>query len=372
MIVGVPREIKAGERRVGMTPESVRLLTEKGHTVIVERDAATAIGMSDEAYAKGGARLTDRADEVYRDAELIVKVKEPQLEECARLRAGQAIFTYLHLAAYREIAEALLGSGVTCIAYETVTDSHGGLPLLIPMSEVAGRMAIQAAAHSLETSQGGSGVLLPGAPGVLPGKILILGAGVVGVNAARMAAGLGARVTIMDLSPDKLRQIEQLFWGKIDTLLSTPGSIERQLPEVDVVIGAALVPGGSAPRLISREMLKLMKRGSVLVDVAIDQGGCFETSRPTRHDDPTYLVDGIVHYCVANIPGAVPKTSTYALCNATLPVISKLANKGVLEALREDEHLRNGLNIHRGGVTHEAVAKALGKDLLPALESLSE
>src|SRR5690606_7181759 len=323
------------------------------------------------AYEAAGAQLVDTAAEVYARAELVVKVKEPQPDECTMLRAGQVLFAYLHLAPDRAQAEALLASGATGIAYETVTDAAGGLPLLPPMSEVAGRMAIQAGAHALEKAQGGSGVLLGGVPGVAPAEVLVLGGGTVGLNAARMALGLGARVTVLDRSLERLRHIDALYGDRIDTLYSTRDSIEERLPRSDLVIGAVLVPGASAPRLVTHAQLALMRPGSVLVDVAIDQGGCFETSRPTTHQAPTYEVDGIVHYCVTNMPGAVARTSTFALANATLPGVLALAGKGAAQALADDVHLRNGLTVHAGHLTHRAVAGALSMPFTQAAESLA-
>lgn len=370
MNVGVPKEIKTEEYRVGMTPAGVRELVNRGHTVLVQRSAGEGVGLTDQAYQRAGARLTEDRDEIFADSALIVKVKEPQLEECALLQIGQTIFTYLHLAAFPLITEALLDSGACAIAYETVTDSRGGLPLLTPMSEVAGRMSIQAAAHFLEKPQGGSGVLLAGVPGVASGKVLILGGGVVGRNAAQMAVGLGAEVTILDRTADKMRELESLFGNRIKTLYSSVEEIERQLTSSDVVVGAVLVAGAAAPRLVSREMLKLMQPGSVIVDVAIDQGGCFETSRATTHKDPVYEEEGITHYCVANMPGAVPRTSTYALTSATLPFVMALAEQGLEASMKANENLRHGLNVLKGQVTHEGVANALGKPFLPVGEAL--
>ncbi|MEZ5491276.1 MAG: alanine dehydrogenase [Gammaproteobacteria bacterium] len=361
MIIGVPKEIKTEEYRVGMTPAGVRELVARGHTVLVQQSAGEGVGLTNEAYQRAGARLTEGRDEIFADSDLIVKVKEPQLEECALLQSGQTIFTYLHLAAFPVITGALLDSGACAIAYETVTDPRGGLPLLTPMSEVAGRMSIQAAARFLEKPQGGSGVLLAGVPGVAAGKVLILGGGVVGRNAAQMAVGLGAEVTVLDRTAEKMRELETLFGNRVRTLYSSEEEIERQLASSDVVVGAVLVAGAAAPRLVSREMLKLMRPGSVIVDVAIDQGGCFETSRATTHKDPVYEVEGVLHYCVANMPGAVPRTSTFALTSATLPFIIDLAEQGPSASMKTNEHLRHGLNILRGQVTHKFVADALGK-----------
>jgi alanine dehydrogenase len=363
MLVGVPKEIKNHEYRVGLTPNGAAALVRNGHQVLVETDAGVGVGFEDAMYTKAGAKIAKNADEVFAAADMIVKVKEPQAVECKKLRSGQILFTYLHLAPDPEQAKMLIASDCVAIAYETVTDVHGGLPLLKPMSEVAGRMSIQAGAHSLEKAQGGLGVLLPGVPGVPAAKVLVLGGGVVGINAARMAAGLGAEVTIMDISLHRLTQIDNDFGNVMTTEYSTHEHICERLPETDLVIGGVLIPGAAAPKLITKEMLKLMRPGSVIVDVAIDQGGCLETSRATTHQDPTYVVDGVVHYCVANMPGAVARTSTLALTNATLPFVLALANKGYKKALEDDGHLRNGLNIHRGKVTYAAVAKELGYEL---------
>ena len=369
MLIGVPKEIKNHEYRIGLTPAGARELVSHGHQVIVQRDGGKAIGLTDEMYEKAGATIVDTAEEIFRRADMIIKVKEPQPVECAMLRPGQILYTYLHLAPDPEQTAALVKSGCTAIAYETVTDRKGGLPLLAPMSEVAGRMSIQAGAHALEKAQGGSGVLLGGVPGVKPANVLVLGGGVVGLNAARMAMGMNARVTILDRSLDRLKYIDELYGDRMTTMYSTVDAVEAQLPLTDLVIGAVLIPGAAAPKLITREQLKLMKPGSVLVDVAIDQGGCFETSKATTHQNPTYEVDGIIHYCVANMPGGVARTSTFALTNATLPYAVKLANKG-LQAMLEDEHLLNGLNVHAGKVTYEAVARDLGYDYVPAAQAL--
>jgi len=361
--VGVPREIKVHEYRVGLTPTSVRELTSRGHEVLVERGAGAGIGAADAAYERARAKIVEDA---FSGAELIVKVKEPQRAERKRLRADQVLFTYLHLAPDPEQARDLVASGATCIAYETVTRPGGGLPLLAPMSEVAGRMAIQVGAGCLEKERGGMGTLLAGVPGVPAAKLVILGSGVVGANAARIAVGSGARVFALDRSVDALRRIESEFGARVVTVYSSRDAIEQHVESADLVIGAVLVPGAAAPKLVSRELLRRMKPGAVLVDVSIDQGGCFETSRPTTHADPTYIVDGVVHYCVANMPGAVPRTSTYALNNATLPFVLALADKGWRRALADDEHLRNGLNIARGKLAHRAVAEALGLEYTPA------
>jgi alanine dehydrogenase len=370
MLIGVPREIKRQEYRVGMTPESVAEAVQRGHQVLVETAAGAGIGALDEAYRAAGAQICAAAEQVFRDAELLVKVKELQPEERARLRAGQILFSYLHLAPDPDQTRDLVDSGAICIAYETVTDAQQGLPLLRPMSQVAGRMAIQAGATALEMAHGGRGVLLGGVVGVAPGQVLILGGGVAGFNAAQMAVGLQADVTILDRNPAVLDRLARHFESRARAVHSNRATLDRYLRQADLVIGAVLVPGAPAPRLVTREMLGRMRAGAVLVDVSIDQGGCFETSRPTTHDQPTYVVDGIVHYCVANIPGAVPHTSTYALNNATLPFILALADKGWQAALREDPNLRNGLNVCNGQVTHAAVAEALGYTYVPAAEAV--
>ena len=360
MQVGVPKEIKDHEFRVGLTPASVRELAAQGHAVLVQKGAGVGIGASDSDYEAAGASIAPTAEEVFAQAEMIVKVKEPQAVERKRLREGQLLFTYLHLAPDPEQARDLLASGVTGIAYETITAPGGGLPLLAPMSEVAGRMSIQAGAHALEKTQGGMGILLGGVPGVAPAKIVILGAGVVGANAATIAVGSGAHVVVMDRDLGKLRRIEERFGARVVTVFSNAANLEQHVLSADLVVGAVLIPGAAAPRLVTREMVKRMKPGSVLVDVAIDQGGCFETSKATTHSDPTYVVDGVVHYCVANMPGAVPRTSTYALNNATLPYVLQLAGLGWREATKRDAHLAAGLNVHAGKVTHREVAEALG------------
>jgi len=366
MIVGTPREIKNHEYRVGLTPASVRELVAVGHQVLVESGAGAGAGLDDDQYRAAGARLVDSAAELYARAELVVKVKEPQPAEYALLRPEQILFTYLHLAPDRAQTEALLASGATCIAYETVTAPGGGLPLLAPMSEVAGRMSVQVAASLLEKAHGGAGLLLAGVPGVPPARLVILGAGVVGSNALQIAVGMGARVTVIDRSLPRLRELDQRWGNRITTRHSTQAAIEQELLEADAVIGSVLLPGAAAPKLVSRELVARMKPGSVLVDVAIDQGGCFETSRPTTHTSPTYLVDGVLHYAVTNMPGAVARTSTLALGNATLPHVLALANQGWRAALRADPHLRAGLNVCGGQVTHAAVAAALGCPLTPA------
>jgi len=371
MIVGTVKEIKSHEYRVGLTSESVYELVAAGHEVLVETGAGDGIGASDAAYEAAGAKIAATAAEVFGRAEMIVKVKEPQAAERAMLGKGQILFTYLHLAPDPDQTRDLLSSGATCIAYETVTDTAGGLPLLKPMSQVAGRMAIQAGATALEKEHGGRGVLLGGVPGVLPAKVAIIGGGVVGFNAAQMAVGLGADVTILDRDPAVLERLAHHFEGCAKTRFSNRANLNECIAESDLVIGAVLIPGAAAPRLVSRAMLGTMKRGAVLVDVAIDQGGCFETSKPTTHADPTYIVDGIVHYCVANMPGAVARTSTYALNNVTLPHVLRIADLGWQEALRRDTHLRAGLNIWNGHVTHEAVASALGMAYMPAAQALA-
>lgn len=358
MIVGVPKEIKVREYRVGLAPASVRELTARGHSVLVEASAGVGIGVSDADYMQAGAEVVSSAEEVFARSELIVKVKEPQLQECALLRPGQLLFTYLHLAPDPEQAKALMASGATCVAYETVTSATGGLPLLAPMSEVAGRMAIQAGAYFLEKPHGGFGVLLGGVPGVPPAKVVILGGGVVGSHAAMIASGMGAEVWVLDRNVDVLRNLWKQYGTAINTQYATQDAIEQHALDADLVIGGVLVPGASAPKLLSRDLLPKMKRGSVVVDVAIDQGGCFETSRATTHDEPTYEVEGVIHYCVANMPGAVPRTSTFALNNATLPFVLALADQGEA-ALRNDPHLRNGLNVCRGHITHAGVAGSL-------------
>lgn len=363
MRIGVPKEIKNHEYRVGLTPAAAREFICHGHQVMVETNAGSAIGFSDEQYLNVGASILDTAAEVFEKAEMIVKVKEPQPDECKMLREGQTLYTYLHLAPDPQQTKLLIESGATCIAYETVTDPRGGLPLLAPMSEVAGRMSIQAGAYFLEKAHGGSGTLLGGVPGVAPGKVLIIGGGVVGTNAAKMALGMGAEVTILDRSLNRLRQLDDIFAGRVKTVFSTVDAIEHYSSRADVVVGAVLIPGATAPKLLTKEHIANMKQGSVLVDVAIDQGGCFETSKATTHQAPVYIVDNVVHYCVANMPGGVARTSTMALNNATLPFGLELANKGIKQALLENPHLLNGLNVHKGKVTYKAVVDALGEEL---------
>jgi len=359
MRIGVPKEIKILENRVGMTPESVREAVDHGHQAIVEHDAGQGIGMTDDDYVRAGADIAATAREVFDAADMIVKVKEPQQVERRMLRPGQVLFTYLHLAPDPEQANDLVESGAICIAYETVTSATGGLPLLAPMSEVAGRMAVQAGAHYLEKAHGGKGILLGGVPGVDPAKVVVLGGGVVGTHAIHIGLGMGAEVWVLDRSVDVLRRLWTQFGRPLNTVFSTRDAIDRHVTNADLVIGGVLIPGASAPKLVSAAQIKQMKPGSVVVDVAIDQGGCFETSRPTTHADPTYIVDDVVHYCVANMPGGVPRTSTFALNNATLPFVLALADKGWKRALASDVHLRNGLNIAFGEVTYRAVADAL-------------
>jgi alanine dehydrogenase len=370
MLVGVPSEIKVHEYRVGLTPGAVREYVAHGHKVVVQSGAGAGIMANDDAYRAAGASIADNAAEIFATADMIIKVKEPQPKEWVQLRPGQLLFTYLHLAPDPEQAKGLIASGCTAIAYETVTDDRGGLPLLAPMSEVAGRLAIEAAGEAMRRSEGGAGILLGGVPGVPAGRVCVLGGGVVGTHAARMAVGLGAEVTIVDRSIPRLRQLDELFNGRVRTRYSTLETIDHEISIADAVIGAVLIPGASAPKLVTREMLKRMKTGSVLVDVAIDQGGCFETSKATTHAEPTYVVDGIIHYCVANMPGAVPQTSAAALNNATLPYGLALADKG-LDAIRADKGLLAGLNVHKGHVTSKAVAESLGLTFVEPIEALA-
>jgi alanine dehydrogenase len=363
MLIGVPKEIKNHEYRVGLTPAAVKEFVVHGHQVLVEDNAGAAIGFTNEEFVAAGAEIAPDAETVFAKAEMIVKVKEPQENECKMLRKGQTLYTYLHLAPDPKQTELLIASGATCIAYETVTDNRNALPLLAPMSEVAGRMAVQAGAHYLEKAQGGSGTLLGGVPGVAPGKVLIIGGGVVGTNSAKMALGLGADVTILDRSLPRLRELDDIFDGRVKTVFSTVDAIEHYSSKADLVVGAVLIPGATAPKLLTAEHVKNMKEGSVVVDVAIDQGGCFETSKATTHQDPVYVVDGVVHYCVANMPGGVARTSTMALNNATLPFGLALANKGPKQAMLDDAHLLNGLNVHEGKITYKAVVDALGESM---------
>lgn len=360
MKIGCPKEIKNHEYRVGLTPTAARELVRAGHSVTLESGAGMGIGADDAAYTAVGAGVVDTAEEIFAESDMVVKVKEPQAAERKLLREGQLLYTYLHLAPDPEQTRDLLDSGATCVAYETVTSARGGLPLLAPMSEVAGRLSIQAGMSALEKPHGGRGLLLAGVPGVEPAKVVVIGGGVVGRNAAEMAVGLRADVTVLDRNVDTLRSLDAQFEGRARTVYSTHDALERHVREADLVIGAVLIPGASAPKLVTREMITGMNPGAVLVDVAIDQGGCFETSHATTHADPTYEVSGVVHYCVANMPGAVPRTSTYALNNATLPYAMALANKGVKQALLDDAHLRNGLNVIAGKVTHAEVGESLG------------
>lgn len=359
MRVGCPKEIKNHEYRVGLTPASVREYVAHGHQVLVETNAGAGIGAADADYVAAGAKIAATAAEVFQNSDMIVKVKEPQPSEWVQLREGQILYTYLHLAPDPEQTKGLIASGVTAVAYETVTDERGGLPLLAPMSEVAGRLSIQAGAVALQKANGGRGVLLGGVPGVLPGKVVVIGGGVVGLHAARMAVGLGADVTILDRSLPRLRQLDDIFNGQVHTRFSSIDALESEVFRADLVIGAVLIPGAAAPKLVTRAMLGGMKKGAVIVDVAIDQGGCFETSHATTHSDPTYDVDGIIHYCVANMPGAVPVTSAHALNNATIGHGLALADRGI-QAILADKHLRNGLNVHKGKITNLPVAQALG------------
>ena len=366
MQIGVPKEIKNHEYRVGLTPASVREFVAHGHAVMVQAGAGAAIGLDDAQYRAAGATLADSAQEVFAKADMIVKVKEPQPQECAMLRPGQLLYTYLHLAPDPEQTAALVKSGAVCVAYETITGVSGGLPLLAPMSEVAGRMSIQAGAAHLEKSKGGMGVLLGGVPGVAPGHVVILGAGVVGTHALQCAVGAGARVSVLDKNVDRLRQLDLVFGNRITTLYSNAQSVEDSVLAADLVVGGVLIPGAAAPKLVTRDMISRMKKGAVVVDVAIDQGGCFETSRPTTHAEPTFVVDGVVHYCVANMPGAVARTSTFALNNATIGPGLALADQGWQAAMRANAHLKAGLNVALGKVTFQAVAQALGYDYTPA------
>jgi alanine dehydrogenase len=370
MKIGVPKEIKNNEFRVGLVPASVRELANRGHEIFVQTNAGIGIGMTDDDYVRAGAQILADALSVFDTADMIVKVKEPQAVERAMLRADQTLFTYLHLAPDAPQTKELVEGGATCIAYETVTDDHGGLPLLAPMSEVAGRLSIQAGAWCLEKAHGGSGILMGGVPGVEPAKVVVIGGGTVGFNAAQMAVGMGAHVVVLDRNLDVLRYIDANFDSRVQSVYSNADAIERHLRDADLVIGGVLIPGAAAPKLVTRAHLGLMRKGSVLVDVAIDQGGCFETSRATTHEEPTYIVDDIVHYCVANMPGAVPRTSTFALNNATLPFTLALADKGPKQAMLDNPHLLEGLNVHRGMVTYEDVANDLGYDYVPASKAL--
>jgi alanine dehydrogenase len=365
MKIGVPKEIKIHEYRVGLVPAGVRELVDSGHKVLVQSGAGAGIGFDDSHYKSAGAAIAQRAQEIFATTDLVVKVKEPQLAECQQLRNGQTLFTYLHLAADPEQTQALLASGATAIAYETVTAPDGSLPLLTPMSEVAGRMSVQVGANSLQKANGGFGVLLGGVPGVAPAKVVILGGGVSGTHAAEMAIGLRADVTVVDRSVKRLRELSSIFGSQLKTVYSTAHAIEELVRDADLVIGAVLIAGAAAPKLVTHAMVKTMKTGAVLVDIAIDQGGCFETSRPTTHAEPTYVLDGVIHYCVTNMPGAVPRTSTFALTNATLPYVRALADHGWQQAISNDPGLARGLNVHAGQLTHEAVAAALGLKFAP-------
>lgn len=372
MLVGVPKEVKVAEQRVGLTPTSVRELVHHGHRVVVETGAGIGIGADDDTYRAAGAEIAATAAEVFAGADMIVKVKEPQAPERAMLRPDQILFTYLHLAPDPDQTKDLMESGATCIAYETVTDGDGDLPLLAPMSKVAGRMAIQAGAHSLEAPRGGAGLLLGGVPGVAPARVVVIGGGVVGSNAIEMAIGLGADVTVLDRQVAVLDELAARFGPSLNTIYSTSAALEHYVLDADLVVGAVLVKGARAPKLVTADMVTAMRPGSVLVDVAIDQGGCMETSHPTTHSDPTYVIDGVVHYCVANMPGAVPKTSTYALNNSTLPFTLALADKGARQALTDDHHLRNGLNVAGGAITEAAVAESLGLEYSDPLEAIAK
>ncbi|TQV76622.1 alanine dehydrogenase [Aliikangiella marina] len=371
MLIGVPKEIKNHEYRVGMVPASASELIHHGHQVIVETNAGSGIGFSDEDYIAVGAEIRQTAEEVFAEAEMIVKVKEPLAEERARLREDQILFTYLHLAPDLPQTQDLIKSKSICIAYETVTSDQGSLPLLAPMSEVAGRMSIQAGAQCLEKSKQGRGMLLGGVPGVSPAKVVIIGGGVVGTNAAQMAIGMGAKVVILDRNIDVLRRLDAQFGAQLETVFSSKDALESHVLSADLVIGGVLIPGAAAPKLVTEEMISRMKPGSAVVDVAIDQGGCFATSKPTTHAEPTYIVDDVVHYCVANMPGAVPRTSTFALNNATLPYIISIANNGYKAALEADKHLLNGLNVHKGMVTHKSVADNLGFEFVDPADALN-
>ncbi|HRY87666.1 MAG TPA: alanine dehydrogenase [Rubrivivax sp.] len=370
MRIGVPNEIKVHEYRIGLVPAAVRELTEGGHEVLVESKAADGIGLTDDDYRRVGAKIITSTEELFATSDMIIKVKEPQLEECAMLRPGQVLFTYLHLAADMAQTEALIRSGATCIAYETVTAPDGSLPLLIPMSEVAGRMSVQVGAVCLQKANGGSGILLGGVPGVAPAKVVVLGGGVSGTSAIEMAVGLRADVTVIDRSVKRLRELATIFGPSLRTESATREHIEEQVVAADLVIGAVLIAGAAAPKIVNRDMVRRMKAGSVLVDISIDQGGCFETSRPTTHADPTYVVDGVIHYCVTNMPGAVPRTSTFALSNVTLPFVRRIADLGWKAALAADPHLANGLNVHAGHITNEPVAQDLGLPYVPVAQFL--
>ncbi len=360
MIIGLPKEIKDNEYRVGLTPAGVKTLSDSGHTILVEARAGEGSGISDEEYRTANGKIIDSADEIWARADMVVKVKEPVGPEYQRMREGQLLFTYLHLAPDLKLTQAMLERKVTGVAYETITNEEGHLPLLTPMSEVAGRMAVQVGAHYLQKTEGGRGVLMGGVPGVLPAKVVIIGGGVVGINSIKMAVGLGAHVVVLDRNLERLRYLDDIFGSRIRTLMSNPFTVHEAIANADLVIGAVLVPGASAPRLVTREMLKTMHKGAVIVDVAVDQGGCIETTRPTTHSNPTFFVEDVLHYCVANMPGAVPRTSTFALTNATLPLAVKLAGKGFVDAVKSDANLKNGVNTFKGHITYRAVAESQG------------
>ena len=366
MIIGVPKEIKLQEHRIGLTPESVKILTDKGHDVLIQNNGGFEAGFTNEDYKKAGAKIIEKAEDIFKSAEIIVKVKEPQMNEVKMIRENQIIYTYLHLAAAKELTEGLVNSNSVCIAYETVTDDDGKLPLLAPMSAVAGRMSIQAGAHSLEKNQNGRGLLLGGAPGVDPAIVVILGGGVVGENAAIIATGMRGKVYVVDKSKERLKELQKMFGDKIIPTEIDKTDLKKLVSECDLLVGGVLIPGAEAPKLITKEMIKNMKRGAVVVDVAIDQGGCVETSKPTTHANPTYLVDDVVHYCVANMPGGVPRTSTMALNNATLPLLIKLADQGYKKTLQENKNYLAGLNIHKGKITYKGVSEAFNLDYTPA------
>ncbi|MCG3160853.1 MAG: Alanine dehydrogenase [Acidobacteria bacterium] len=370
MIIGLPKEIKDNEYRVGLTPAGVKTLSDYGHTVLVETKAGEGSGINDDEYIAANGRIVETADEVWQRADMIVKVKEPVGPEYNRMREGQLLYTYLHLAPDVKLTKVMLERKVTGIAYETITNEEGHLPLLTPMSEVAGRMAVQVGAHYLQRPEGGRGVLMGGVPGVLPAKAVIIGGGVVGINSIKMAVGLGANVVVLDRNLDRLRYLDDIFGSRIKTLVSNPYTVKEAIEHADLVIGAVLIPGASAPMLVTRDMLKTMHKGAVIVDVAVDQGGCIETTKPTTHSDPTFYVDDVLHYCVANMPGAVPRTSTFALTNATLPLAIKLANKGFKDAIAKDAHLKEGVNTYAGHITYEAVAESQGLPYKPIDELL--
>ena len=371
MKIGVPKEIKSQEHRIGLTPDSVKILTSNGNEVLVENNGGFEAGFDNDQYKKAGAKIVDKAEDIFNDAEIIVKVKEPLSNEVKMIKENQIVFTYLHLAAAKELTQGLINSKSVCIAYETVTDNNGRLPLLAPMSAVAGRMSVQAGAHCLEKNQKGRGLLLGGAPGVQPGNVVILGGGVVGENAAIIATGLQAKVHIVDKSEARLKQLTEMFGDKIVPQHSDKIDLEKLISECDLLVGGVLIPGAEAPKLITKKMLKKMKRGSVIVDVAIDQGGCVETSKPTTHAEPTYIVDDIVHYCVANMPGGVPRTSTLALNKVTLPFLSKIAKDGYKKALKDDPNFLAGLNVHKGSVTYKAVADAFGHNFVSPNDAIA-